>query len=65
MDWNMSILRKKAADHKGPIKHGTNETEKKSYVHLFLVVMKQHRGLKGAEPHQLTKQPKYRAVENE
>lgn len=26
---NMSILRKKAADHKGPIKHGTNETEKK------------------------------------
>lgn len=25
----MSILKKKAADHKGPIKHGTNKTEKK------------------------------------
>lgn len=37
----MSILRKKAADHKGPIKHGTNETEKKTVKHLFLVVMKQ------------------------
>lgn len=26
------ILKKKAADHKGPIKHRTNETEKKGDV---------------------------------